>query len=178
MNLKKVNAVLSIMLSVCVFFHAGIVCYMILSGVYLAKLSPMAGRTTATVMILHAACSIGIMARGKYPGIKYVKSNIKTMLQRLLGTLSVLLLAPHILMLKSLFGPAPAAAGLNMVVQTLFFLLIFGHLAISFSKALITLGLLKTDKGERTVNTAMYAACFLFFAFTVFCVVRFIGAYA
>ena len=174
MRLKKINAVLGI-LTFALFFAHGIyedVAY--IAYIYNPILTKAFADTLATVFTLHAVLSLYIIfRRNDTVKIDYRKRNIKTLIQRDTGMLSILLLPFHAGAM-SLLGKTYGTPAFYVIefLGFLFIGVISTHLAISFSKALITLGLVTDEKKVKTIDRAVAVISAVFFVFT--CVVLFI----
>ena len=115
-------------------------------------------------VVLHTILSIltailGSGGKSKAKETMYAKENIKTLVQRMFGILMVLLLAPHIIG----FGNRLAPKALHSIIHPIFFLAVYGHTAISCSKAFITLGIgnAKTIKVIDIVATVLCGLIFV-----------------
>lgn len=174
MRLKKINAVLGL-LTFALFFTHGIyqdVSYIVFY--YNPILTKVLAYALAAAFTLHAVLSMVIVFRkNDTVKIDYKKRNIKTLIQRDTGMLSILLLPFHAggigLMGKTYGTPA------FYVIEFLSFMfigVISTHLAISFSKALITLGLVSDEKKVKIIDRAVAVISALFFIVT--CIILFI----
>lgn len=142
MKLRKTNAVVSLLCTALLFYHA--VSY----GVWMIAKGPRPSITAPSyallaLMLLHAVLSI-VMAflghrgsdKGKYR--VYPKENRVTLFQRYGGVLLLLLTALHVFFVPFLFS---AGLPLFLFVHVAFFLVAFAHTGVSVSKAFITLGI-------------------------------------
>ena len=91
-------------------------------------------------------------------GRVYKKENIKTIIQRVFGVLIILLLVPHIIGMGNHLVPKI----LHSIIHPLFFLVVYGHTAISFTKAFITLGI-GNAKLIKVVDRIIMILCVLIF---------------
>ena len=139
---RKVNAVISLICTVLILVHGTYdALWMMLRGKISTLPKPMAFVLMGLV-ILHTILSIvtAILGSGGKPNKKekmYKKENIKTLIQRIFGILMVVMLTPHIIGMGNHLAPK----GLHSVIHPIFFLAVYGHTAISCSKAFITLGI-------------------------------------
>jgi large-conductance mechanosensitive channel len=139
---RKVNAVISLICSCLILIHGSYdALWMMLRGkiTTLPKFLPLA---LIIFVVIHIILSIvtAILGSGgkKNPNSKmYKKENIKTMIQRVFGLLIIILLPPHIIGMGNHLVPKV----LHSIIHPLFFLVVYAHTAISFSKAFITLGI-------------------------------------
>ena len=114
-------------------------------------------------VIVHTILSIvnailGSGGKSEIKGTMYAKANIKTLVQRMFGVIMVLLLAPHILGMGNRLAPKV----LHSIIHPIFFLAVYGHTAISTSKAFITLGI-GNAKTIKTIDIVMSILCILIF---------------
>ena len=95
------------------------------------------------VVVLHAVLSMIIMVtlhKGNkgHKGKQYPKLNVPTIVQRISGILLILFSWLHIAGTIGIMQPPQVV---HAIVPPLFFLLVMAHVAVSTSKALITLGI-------------------------------------
>ena len=164
---RKVNAVISLICSFLILLHG---CYdaiwMALRGKITTLPNPIA-RSLVIFVVVHAILSIvtailGSGGKDKSNSKEYKKENIKTIIQRIFGVLIVLLLVLHIMGMQNHLEPKI----LHSIVHPIFFLVVYGHTAISFSKALITLGI-GNAKFIKVVDIVMTILCILIFIASV-----------
>lgn len=176
MILKKLNAVIGLLSVMTILIHIGYVCYSYLTFYY----DPVFKQITAVPFIIiacvHAVlgmCSVFLMNDGTRLDL-YPKQNIKTLIQRVTAALLLPLVILHVRTFDSLKTSAEndrwLVFGLIIFVQLVFYADALAHTAVSFSKGLITLGVLKSDKSRRRLDAVMcvlLAAVFVFAAFSV-----------
>ena len=129
------------------------------------KVTAFFGKTTATVMMLH-----GIFAAIAYFGlhdsktIQYKKLNIRTLIQRISSICLVVMLPLHVISVKLLikYQGTPIVNGL-LCFGVLFYAVVFTHVAMSFSNALITFGLLEDIEKKKKMDRVGYVICGLLF---------------
>ena len=141
MNLRKMNAVLSLIVTVLLMEHAIFYSVWMLTRGGIAKTGGPTPLLLVVLMVLHAVLSL-LMAVLAHKGTEkhthktYVKLNVKTMIQRMSGLAMLLLLALHIIGANNHFQPK----FFHAVAHPLFFAAVLAHTAVSGSKAFITLG--------------------------------------
>jgi hypothetical protein len=146
MILRKINSVFSLITTVLLLGHAiSIASWMLSRG----RIIPFGGHTLPKVLIwafvAHALVSIILMISAivdkKTNGSKgkmYPKMNSKTIVQRISGILLILFTFLHVAGAKGIIVPPPFV---HAVIPVVFFLMVMCHIAVSFSKAFITLGI-------------------------------------
>ena len=144
MKLRKTNAVFSLITTVLLLAHAiSIASWMLSKG----KVIPFGGHTLPRVLVLTAAAhtlvSIVLMittnkGRKKYKARTYPNLNAPTMVQRISGILMIIFTWLHIAGAKGIIQPSEVV---HAIVPPFFFLLVMSHVAVSGSKAFITLGI-------------------------------------
>lgn len=169
---KKTNAILGILLVALVLIHTCYTAYMLLSGAQYGPINRMLGVSTEMILLAHAAISIANFFNGTYHKITYMKENMKTALQRDIGMLMTILSVPHCIQFVKLLKYTPPRPFGFALLQIVFYFTVFLHIAISCSKAFITLGLIQTDKAEKTVNTATTIVCAISFVFMVIVILK------
>lgn len=183
MNIKKLNAVISLLLFVVLVGHMFNMSSLLLQAVaaeleggatasaseaaYSPSFNPMSF-VLFVLFITHAILSIVILRKYNDAGkIRHPSLNIRTIIQRASGILMLVTLIPfHI---KNNFK-------VTLISSVLFYGFIFIHCAISISKALITLGVIKNSKSEKIFNIIMSIACAVFYAYGIYsCVVFYLN---
>ena len=142
MLLRKINAALSLLTTVLLLDHAIFLSVWMLSRCSIAKAENFMPRILAMLVVVHAIISIVLAILG-HKGVEkrkckeYPKLNVSTMIQRMSGIFMLLLLGLHIAGAANHFQPKI----LHAVLHPLFFAVALAHVAVSTSKALITLGI-------------------------------------
>ena len=154
MRLKKVNAVLAL-ITILIFLDHSV--YQTVSYVFLLernKSTYIVGGFLAIFFIAHAVISmIIVFGRNDTVKIEYTKQNVKTVLQRDLGLLSFLLVWLHMVVAK--FMPNIVLA----ILQVIFFCVLFVHIAVSFSKSLVTLGVVQDMNKLKIIDRVTAIVC-------------------
>ena len=172
--MKKVNAYLSLLSMILLGFHAiyEISAYAVLY--YNPGISQLSGYLAGGVIAIHAAVSIiNLFLLHDSKTIIYWKFNIGMIIQRVSAGIMLILLPIHICsfdLLNSSFG----SIGYFFVeaAQIFFFTALFAHIAVSFSKALISLGFLLDDKKRRIIDKAVILFCAAATIITILVTVR------
>lgn len=76
----------------------------------------------------------------------------------------------HIIIFNKVFPLtyiSPLNKAIIIIIEGLFFAVTIFHMAISFSRSLITFGFVSTDKSEKVVDFITYAFCFALFVFAM-----------
>ena len=142
MLLRKINAALSLFSTILILLHAIFYSVWMLSRGGIAKISAYLSQMLVVFMVAHAIISIVLavlsrkgVKKGKYK--TYPKMNVATIVQRISGVLIILLLGVHIAGSINHFQPKI----LHAILHPLFFIIVLAHVAVSTSKAFITLGI-------------------------------------
>ena len=162
MLLRKINAVVSLLITVFLLVHA----------IYLAVWMLSQGRIDENAIdvvpwvltgltLIHAFISIDVVVSGLMSeentrkGRMYPKMNLSTLIQRASGILMILFTGLHIAGAAGYMQPPKLVHG---IVPPLFFLLVLAHIAVSTSKAFITLGI-GNAKFVKRVDLVMKVVC-------------------
>ena len=141
MLLRKTNAVLSLLITVLLFDHAIFNAVWMLSQGSIAKTTILSWVLFGLMMVHAIICIIfGIQAHRdeeKQKSNTYTQVNISTKIQRIGGVLLIPFSVLHILGTVGVIQPPQV---IHAIIPPLFFALCLAHVAISGSKALITLG--------------------------------------
>ena len=159
MLLRKINAVLSLIVSVLLLDHSIFNAVWMLSQGSVAKTTALSWVLFGLMMVHAIFCIIfGIQAhRGeeKQNADAYTPVNLSTKIQRIGGLLLIPFSVLHMLGTVGVIQPPQA---IHAVIPPLFFALCLVHLAISGSKAFITLGI-GSAKLIKIVDIAVKALC-------------------
>ena len=140
---RKINAVISLLVTVLLLNHAIVLSVYMLSGGRIARQTSILSWVLMGMVILHALISIDIAMSAhaeneNRKGKKYPKKNAATIVQRLSGVLMVPATGLHIAGATGYMVPPKVV---HAIVPPLFFTMVLTHIAVSASKALITLGI-------------------------------------
>ena len=141
MNLRKLNAVISLITTVLLLDHAIFYSVWMLSRGSIAKSAESMPWVLVGLTGLHALLSLAMAVlahkgREKQKYKTYAKLNVRTMVQRISSVLMLILLGVHIVGSANHFQPK----GFHAVVHPLFFAVALAHMAVSTSKSFITAG--------------------------------------
>lgn len=178
MKLKKVNAVLAILSVFALIVHVGYTDFAYLTMYYNPQLKLLTSLPFMIVTCLHAVCgmtSVFLQSDGSRLDL-YPKQNIKTIIQRVSAALIFPLLILHINTFDLLRSCAESGNMFGFVLliisQPVFYAVIFAHTAVSFSRSLITLGLLASRERQKTLDRIAVTVSAVLFAVTAFAVIK------
>lgn len=180
MVIKKLNAVCSWILIALLLVHIFTTLLYMAADIYNLQLMMKVPRILAMVCILHICFSLWIVFF-MHDGSKfdrYGKLNQRTFMQRLSGLLILALVHLHVKIFASFIydhsALSPARKLLVFVVEMMFFAAIYVHLECSFSRSLITMGLIRSEKTEHAIDIAARTFSAVFFALTFIILARFL----
>ncbi|WP_405342825.1 hypothetical protein [Ruminococcus sp.] len=165
MNIKKWNARLSLLTVVLFLIHEGYHLYAYTAMYHNPTLTKVTGYALAAALGLHVILSImSVFVLHDAKKVAYKKLNIRTVIQRVSAVLIVLLLPLHILS----FGLLQSSVGgvgyfLTEIAQIVFYAALCCHIAVSFSGALITLGILSDMRKKRVIDIVVAVICVILF---------------
>lgn len=160
MLLKKINAGLSLVTCAVVLAHVGMGCRTLLTGWYDPVLSHYMPLLTMAAVLLHALLSVAIVLfahDGSSP--RHAKANLATILQRASGLLMIALVHVHVHAYDHVVARVRLSAAQRAgfaVGEAAFYACVFVHMAVSLPKALITLGLPRSERAVRRIERASY----------------------
>ena len=160
MKLRKINAVLSIVITVLLLDHAIFNAVWMLSQGSFAKTTVLSWVLFGLMMVHAILCIIfGIQAHkgADKNNATYNQVNLSTKIQRFGGLLLIPFTVLHILGTIGVMQPPQV---IHAILPPLFFALCMVHVAISGSKALITLGI-GNAKLIKIIDIAVKALCAL-----------------
>lgn len=178
MKLKKINAVLALLTVLLLLAHIGIIIYTYVTFDYRADLIKLFGILLVAAMCLHAVlgmCAVFLRGDGTKLDL-YPRQNRRTVFQRVTAALIFPLLLLHLRNFDLL--QASAASGnrflfaLLLLVQVLFYGVILCHTAVSVTRALITLGALRSRETQKKLDRVIYIISILLFLAAAISVVR------
>lgn len=170
MNVKKLNARLSLLTIFFLLIHEGYQLYAFITFYYNPALSMASGISVAVCLVLHVILSvISVISLHDSKTVVYKRLNIRTVIQRISGVLLLVLLPLHIFTMPLLkLSVGGAGYVLTEAVGIIFYAAVSCHAALSFSNALITLGLLSDIKKKRVIDiVALVFFALLFIAASV-----------
>ena len=164
--IKKINAVLSLLLTALLILHAGYECAAYCLFYYNPMLSKVTGFVTASVFIMHVLISvISLFVLHDSGSVIYIRLNMKTVIQRICAVIMAVFLPVHIYAFNLLQRYAGKVGYyLTEAAQILFYAALFGHIAVSLTKSLITLGMIEKDAVRRRADTVISVICLMLFA--------------
>lgn len=170
--IKKWNAVCSWMLTLFLLGHMLTMSIpMLTGGQDYSDCQILARGIVATVLIHVVLCIVSYYPRrGILNFHRYRKANWRLITQRISGIVILILLYPHMRVLHLIISGASFSGGakfLVLVTEILFAGAAFLHLSVSFSRSMLTLGLLKNDRMEKLVDYVTWIICGLLMVLTV-----------
>ena len=170
--IKKWHAVCSWMLTLFLLGHMLTMSIpMLTGGQDYSDCQILAEGIVATVLIHVVLCIVSYYPRrGILNFHRYRKANWRLITQRISGIVILILLYPHMRVLHLIISGATFSGGakfLVLVTEILFAGAAFLHLSVSFSRSMLTLGLLKNDRMEKLVDYVTWIICELLMVLTV-----------
>ena len=170
--IKKWNAVCSWMLTLFLLGHMLTMSIPMLTGGHdYSDCQILAGGIVATVLIHAVLCIVSYYPRrGMLNFHRYRKENWRLITQRISGIVILILLYPHMRVLHLIISGVSFSGGakfLVLVTEILFAGAAFLHLSVSFSRSMLTLGLLRNDRMEKFVDCVTWIICGLLMVLTV-----------
>ena len=170
--IKKWNAVCSWMLTLFLLGHMLTMSIPVLTGGQdYSDCQILAGGIVAVLLIHVVLCIVSYYPRrGVLNFHRYRKENWRLITQRISGIVILILLYPHMRVLHLIISGATFSGGakfLVLVTEILFAGAAFLHLSVSFSRSMLTLGLLKNDRMEKLVDYVTWIICGLLMVLTV-----------
>ena len=178
MKLKKINAILGLLSILFILLHIGYNVFAYLTFFYDPVLKTVFTAPLMIAVMLHAVCgmlTVFLLNDGTRLDM-YPKQNLGTILQRVSAALIFPLLIIHMKTFSVMQASAEAGRTgvilIMIVLEILFFAVILTHVAISFSKGLITLGFLSSPDKAKKTDRVVYVLGAIVFCISVFAVVK------
>ena len=160
MNIKKINAILSLFTCLMLLMHVVYQAAAHLLFFYYPIVSKTLGYAIFIPAFLHGVMSaISVLFLHDSRKIMYKKANVRTYVQRICAVIIVVLLPAHLhsYAIHSITaGSALFFAAAS--IQIVFYGAIFTHATISVSKALISLGMIEDMDKMHMIDRSLYAA--------------------
>ena len=158
--MRKINAGLSLLISFLVLYHAIFNAVRMISLGTIEKGSTIVSWILFGLMLLHAVICIdfAISAHSeteKHKCKSYPKLNVATIVQRISGVALILFTTLHVAGAAGFMTPPPIV---HAIVPAVFFTFTLTHVAVSTSKAFITLGI-GNVKFVKAVDIVMKVIC-------------------
>ena len=163
MTLKKINTGFSLLAILLLVVHAiyELIAYIVF--IYNPGLTLIFALSATVAMVIHgilaAVCHFGFHDSKK---IQYKKLNIRTLIQRITAVSTAVLLPLHAFTFP-LLGKMKGTWIINVLLLAgvVFYISVFTHIAVSFSNALITFGLLGDMKKRKVIDIIVWIMCAL-----------------
>lgn len=169
MRIKKINAILALLTMAPLLAHGvyQIISYLVFY--YNPVITKVLGGAVATAYVLHAVLSMFIIFKvNDTVKITYRKRNIRTLIQRDTGMLSMLLFFFHVAGMMLMGKTAGTGWFYAMEFASfLFIMVLMVHVSVSFSKAFVTLGLITDERKLKIIDNVMAVICAVFFVVSV-----------
>ena len=161
MNLKKNNAILSLFTCLMLLIHVVYQAVAHLMLFYYPIVSKILGYAVLIPAVLHGAMSaISVLFLHDSRKIMYKKANVRTYIQRICAVIIVVLLPAHLY--SYAIHDITAGSALFYVaasIQIIFYGAIITHVAVSVSKALITLGRIGNMDKMHMIDRSLFVLC-------------------
>lgn len=178
MKLKKVNAATALLSMLLLFLHIGYSSYAYLTFYYNPQMKMLTAYPFMVFTCFHAVCGMSsVFMQGDGTRLDlYPKQNFRTILQRLSAAFIFPLLLLHLntynLLKSTSENQQMLFFFLLIIVQILFYAVAITHTATSFTRALITLGLLASRERQKALDRVIYIFCAAVFIVAVYAVVK------
>lgn len=179
MLLKKINTICTWIIIGFLLGHLGTMSYSMLTGWYDYSVCKRLAHGTAAVVAIHVMISL-ILVFFYHDGAdfsKYKKQNRRILLQRASGLIIIALVHLHTKAFGFIVTGMPlsvADKSFLLITEFLFFGSIFVHLGISFSRSLISMGMIRSDTVQKRVDCLLGILCVLLLVITMVALTRFV----
>lgn len=178
MRLKRINASLGLLTILLGFIHVGYSVISYLLFIYNPLIKNLTAYPFMIVCCLHAVLGMSmlfLLKDGTRPDL-YPEQNRGTIIQRVSAALMIPLLILHIntfaLINKCAASDNKACFVLLVIAQAGFFGVVLAHISVSFTRALLTLGLLTSAKTRTRIDRIVYAVNGVLFLVAAFVVTK------
>ena len=171
MLLKKTNAAFGLLTIIALVIHAW---YQMVSYVRFThdeKMTMILAGVVMLCLLIHVVLAMCILmfANERADITEYPGYNTRTIIQRASAIGILVLLLGHISAFKVLMAGSPGGLLPAAIIQILFLGMAFAHISVSLSKALITLGIITSERTKDVLDRIMAVLCSA--AFIAACVI-------
>ena len=161
MNLKKNNAILSLFTCLMLLTHVVYQTVAHLLFFYSPMVSKILGYAVLIPAVIHGVMSaVSVLFLHDYRKIMYKKANVRTYIKRICAVIIVVLLPAHLYSYAIHDITAGSALFYSAVsIQIIFYGAIITHVAVSVSKALITLGMIGNMDKMHMIDRSLFVLC-------------------
>lgn len=166
MKLKKVNALAGLMTTLLLLCHTGTMTLSLYTGWYNYPVCKTFARLVFLFVSVHIICSLIILffCHDGSETVLYKKANTRLILQRASAVLMMLLIHTHTKAYQHMATGTTLTTGQSLfflIFEILFLFTVMLHVAMSFSKALITLGILSSSEKAEILDKIIMILCIL-----------------
>lgn len=176
MRAKKANAVVALLMIAALLVHVVYEVWAYLTFYYNPLVTKLIAYSFVALVVVHILLSVSIVF-GQHDGKdlrSYPKKNLRTVIQRVSAVMILLLLPWHIKTGDWIVTHTGGAALFHilLILQVLFWVMVFLHIATSFSRALVTLGWLESRKTQRAIDGVVGVICLAGLGFAAVVVIQ------
>ena len=175
-RLKKINAILSLLTILAILVHIGFSVYAYLTLTYHPTIKGLTSRPFMALACIHAIFGV-VMVIPKISGIRlYPRENVRTIFQRLSALSVIPLLILHLnlynLLRSSALSGKWVSFSLLLFCQALFYGMVLLHIAVSLTRALITMGWLASREKQKSIDRIVCGVCAVVFMVAVCAIMK------
>lgn len=177
--IKKINAIISLLLTVSLLAHLLTMSYSFATGWFNYAVCINLARATGLFACVHVILAL-IIIFFTHSGTNiscYGKRNVRTIVQRATALLIIAILHLHLSAFNFIGAGMPLDSSQKAVIiltEILFFGSVLAHLSVSFTNAFISLGLIRSEKTEIIMNKGSMAVCIILALFSCISMTRFV----
>lgn len=176
MRAKRANAVVALLMIAALLIHVVYEVWSYLAFYYNPLVTKLIAYGFVALVVVHILLSVAIVF-GQHDTKElrsYPKKNLRTIIQRVSAVMILLLLPWHIKTGDWIVTHTGGAALFHvlLVLQVLFYAMVFLHIATSFSRALITLGWLESRRTQRVIDGIVGVVCLAGLVFAAVVVIQ------
>lgn len=162
---KKINAMLALFSIAALIIHAG---YQTVSYAILYY-NPVVSKVLGYIIVIPVVCHIflsviSVLFLHDSRTIAYWRFNLAIIIQRICAVLLLCLFPVHIQSFELLQAhPDGPVFALIKVAEILFYAVLFTHISVSFSRALVALGIMKNIENKKRLDHIVWIVCAVLF---------------
>lgn len=161
--LKKTNAAAAFLVLLALCGHAGTMCVSLWTGWYNLIIAKTCATVTVIALAIHVLISLSLFFFfHDGAALRYSRENRTVILQRLSAMAILILLHVHMTAYSHMAAGETLTTAKTLfycTTELLFFASVMTHVAVSFSKGLVTLGLAASPESVRKADVGAYVVC-------------------
>lgn len=181
--MKRVNSIIGLISTLTLIGHICTTMIFLTLGIRNELLSNILARSTYGLILAHVLISLTILIRehdASPVAVKYVAKTYRVWIQRISGLFILIFLHSHIGQMVKVINEVSMVAADKVrfaIINITFFVVLYTHLSVSISRALLSLGIVVDTKAIDRTDRIVMVTCVILCLVTCGTIVNFIVGY-